>query len=84
MGMTVLEADYIASQLRELHALIEKGFEKEKDVQVEKDSVLKGITKVLKSSNAELMSIQQVSTHKDKFSAVLKHFQSKVADIAEL
>jgi hypothetical protein len=79
LGRAVDSSTELCKLLKEFAALIEKGFEKEKDVAVELDAALKSITAVVNLSQAELAAISVLSNTKDKYSAVVKQFASKVS-----
>jgi hypothetical protein len=81
MGETVGTSTELCHLLKEFAHVLEKGFEKEKDVAQEKDLALKSIAEVTASSQEELQAISLLSNTKDKFSDVLKKFQQKADEI---
>jgi hypothetical protein len=78
MGQAVDSSTEMSRQLKEFAALVEKSFEKEKDVAAEKDAALKAVMVVLNSAAAEMAAISALSNTKDKFSHVLRAFRDKI------
>lgn len=78
MSSAVVSSTELCRALREFGGVIEKGFDKERDVATERDAAVRGIGSVVSSAQAELAAVSVLSTSKDKFAAVLKTFQSKV------
>lgn len=79
LGKAVDSSTELCKLLKDFAALIEKGFEKDKDIAAELDAALKSIAAVVNLGQAELAAISVLSNTKDKYSAVVKQFASKVS-----
>ena len=79
LGRAVDSSTELCKLLKEFAGLIEKGFEKEKDVATEIDAALKSMGAVVTLGQSELAAISVLSNTKDKYSAVVKQFASKVS-----